>query len=218
MGLLKLEALDSTPLQTEPYEYLVLEHFVDEADKAAILRDFPEMPDAGSFPLSEVRIGPALQRLIDALDGPAFRRAIERKFSLDLTGRPTTFTVRGRCDGRDGRIHTDSKKKIVTVLLYLNEGWEESGGRLRLLRSGEDLNDAAVEVAPGFGSLLVFKRSDRSWHGHETYVGPRKVIQMNWVVSSQVAAWEQLRHRISAAAKRLKNGRGETHRRGPRAA
>jgi hypothetical protein len=140
MGLLKIEALAETPLQTDPYEYVVVENFLDQADQAQILGGFPEMPDAGSFPLSELEVGPGLQALFDALDGPAFRKAVEQKFGLDLHGRATMFTLRGRCDTRDGRIHTDSKKKIITVLLYLNEGWNEDGGRLRLLRNGEDLN------------------------------------------------------------------------------
>jgi SM-20-related protein len=218
MGLLKLEALAQTPLQTDPFDYVVVEGFLDEAAKESILGAFPEMKDAGSFPLSEVEVGAGLQALFDGLDGPEFRRAIEEKFGLDLAGKPTMFTVRGRCDARDGRIHTDSKKKIITVLLYLNEGWQEDGGRLRLLRNGEDLNATAAEVSPAFGSLLVFRRSDASWHGHETYVGPRKVIQMNWVVSGQVAAWEQLRHRISATAKRLRGGRGDGAKRGAHAA
>jgi SM-20-related protein len=207
MGLLKFDALATTPLTTDPYDYVVVENFVDEAAKGDILGGFPDMPDAGSFPLTELTVGPGLQALFDALDGPPFRKAMEEKFGLDLSGRATMFTLRGRCDARDGRIHTDSKKKIITVLLYLNEGWQEDGGRLRLLRSGEDLNAVAAEVPPAFGTLLAFRRSDRSWHGHEPYVGPRKVIQMNWVVSDKVAAWEQLRHRISATAKRLRGGR-----------
>ncbi len=218
MGLLKLEALKAAPLQTDPFDYVLLENFLDETAKESILDGFPAMQDAGSFPLSEVEVGPGLKAMFDALDGPEFRAAIEAKFGLDLAGKPTMFTVRGRCDARDGRIHTDSKKKIITVLLYLNEGWQEDGGRLRLLRNGEDLNAVAAEVSPAFGALLVFRRSDRSWHGHETYVGPRKVIQMNWVVSDQIAAWEQLRHRISAAAKRFKGGRGHAAKRDSRAA
>lgn len=203
MGLLKIDALAKTPLQTEPYDYVLLEDFLDEASQGQILGGFPDMPDAGSFPLSELQVGPGLQALFDALDGPEFRKAVEQKFGLDLQDKPTMFTLRGRCDARDGRIHTDSKKKIITVLLYLNEGWQEEGGRLRLLKNGEDLNAVAAEVSPKFGTLLVFRRSDNSWHGHEQYVGPRKVLQMNWVVSDKVAAWEQWRHRISAAAKRL---------------
>lgn len=207
MGLLKFDALAKTPLTTDPYDYVVVEDFLDPAAQESILAGFPHMPDAGSFPLSELAVGPGLQALFYALDGPSFRQAIEAKFGVDLTGRATMFTLRGRCDARDGRIHTDSKKKIITVLLYLNADWRESGGRLRVLRSGEDLNAVAAEVPPAFGTLLAFRRSDHSWHGHETYVGPRKVIQMNWVVSEKAAAWEQLRHRISAAAKRLRGGR-----------
>jgi hypothetical protein len=203
MGLLKIDALAETPLQTDPYDYVVVESFLDDGAQGQILGGFPDMPDAGSFPLSELEVGPGLQALFDALDGPEFRKAVEQKFGLDLDGRATMFTLRGRCDARDGRIHTDSKKKIITVLLYLNEGWQEEGGRLRLLKNGEDLDAVAAEVSPRFGTLLVFRRSDNSWHGHEPYVGPRKVLQMNWVVSDKVAAWEQWRHRISAAAKRL---------------
>jgi hypothetical protein len=207
MGLLKLDALAKTALTADPYEYVVVEDFLNEAAQDQILGGFPDMPNAGSFPLSELQIGDGLQTLFDALEGPEFRGVVEAKFGLDLEGKPTMFTLRGRCDARDGRIHTDSKKKIITVLLYLNESWQEEGGRLRLLKSGEDLNAIAAEVSPKFGTLLVFRRSDRSWHGHEQYVGPRKVIQMNWVVSDRVAAWEQLRHRISATAKRLRGGR-----------
>ena len=32
----------------------------------------------------------------------------EKKFGVDLTGRPTMITVRGRCRAEDGGIHTDS--------------------------------------------------------------------------------------------------------------
>jgi len=206
MGLLNLEALSEAPLATDPFEYLLLEGFVGEQDQSAILGDFPDMPDAGSFPFSEIAAGPALRALIDEMNGPAFRAAIEQKFGVDLSGAATMFTLRGRCDARDGRIHTDSKSKIITVLVYLNAAWEAQGGRLRLLRSGHDLNDAVAEVSPNFGSLLVFKRSDKSWHGHEPYVGTRRVLQMNWVVSEKVAAREQWRHRVSAAFKRFVRG------------
>jgi hypothetical protein len=218
MGLLNLDALARKPLQTDPFDYLIVENFLDEAQKAAILGDFPQMPGAGSFPPSELSIGPGLQALFDALDAPPFRRAIEDKFGLDLMGKATMFTVRGQCDANDGRIHTDSKKKIITVLLYLNEDWSEAGGRLRLLHNGEDLNATVAEVSPAYGTLLVFRRGERSWHGHELYIGPRKVIQMNWVVSDQVAAWEQWRHRLSAAAKRLTGARVDGRKPDPRAA
>ncbi len=108
-----------------------------------------------------------------------FREAFEEKFGIDLTGRPTVITVRGRCDLSDGKIHTDSKSKIITVLIYMNETWAQPGGRLRLLRSATDLNNIIVEVPPVAGTLLAFKRSHNSWHGHESFSGERRVIQFN---------------------------------------
>jgi hypothetical protein len=82
------------------------------------------------------------------------------------------ITVRGRCHRRDGKIHTDSKDKIVTGLLNLNNpDWAPASGRLRLLRSGTDLEDMLVEVPPTGGTMAVFKRSSNSWHGHHPYEG-----------------------------------------------
>jgi Rps23 Pro-64 3,4-dihydroxylase Tpa1-like proline 4-hydroxylase len=113
------------------------------------------------------------------------------------------ITVRGHTDKTDGRIHTDSLTKIITVLVYLNETWDEGGGRLRLLRSGTDLEDYIDEVPPRFGTLLAFRRSNNSWHGHKPFVGERRTIQLNWVLDEGVKQREQKRHGFSAFIKRL---------------
>ena len=203
MTYLNLEALAAAPASHEPFDYLILKDFVRPEQAAAIGRDYPTIDKPGSFTPEDVNVGGAIAALIDELDGPAFRAAIEKKFDLDLSGYPTLFTVRGMCGEGDGQIHTDSKTKIVTVLLYLNEAWAPDGGRLRLLRGGENLDDVFTEVPPDFGTLLVVVRSENSWHGHKPFAGPRRVLQMNWVASTRSAAWHQFRHRVSAAVKRL---------------
>lgn len=203
MNYLDIAALDAAPLLHDPYDYLIVRDFVRAETAAAIARDYPRIDKAGSFTLDDVQVRGALAELIAEMDGPAFRAAIEAKFDLDLSSLPTMFTVRGMCGAHDGQIHTDSKTKVITVLLYLNEAWAEDGGRLRLLRNGEDLDAVAAEVPPDFGTLLVFRRSETSWHGHKPFSGPRRVVQMNWVTSDRVAAWNQFRHRVSAAVKRI---------------
>ena len=91
------------------------------------------------------------------------------------------LTLRGWTSERDGRIHTDSTAKRVTVLLYLNEETEAFGrqeGCLRLLRGPDDLEDYAVEVPPVNGRLLIFPNGASAWHGHRRFVGQRYSIQL----------------------------------------
>jgi hypothetical protein len=200
---LRLEAFRATPLVKEPFEFLIVPGFVEPAALAAINADYPKLSARGSFPVDELRCGPAFRNLLDELEGDEFREAFEEKFNLDLAGRPTVTTVRGLCGQGDGQIHTDSKSKIITVLIYMNPAWEQSGGRLRLLRSDNDINDVVAEVPPVAGALLAFRRSHNSWHGHEPFVGARRVIQFNWLTSQGNRQIAMLRHHASASFKRV---------------
>jgi len=113
------------------------------------------------------------------------------------------LTLRGRSDGKDGYIHTDSATKIITLLLYMNPVWDHVEGRLRLLRGPDDLEDYAREVAPLAGTMLAFRRSERSFHGHHPHVGERRSLQLNWVTDRFVVRRELGRHRWSAHLKAL---------------
>jgi hypothetical protein len=200
---LRLEAFQAMPLVKEPFEHLIVSGFIGPAALAVINADYPKISSPGSFPVDQVIFGPAFQTLLDELESDQFREAFEEKFGIDLSGRPTVTTVRGHCDASDGKIHTDSTSKIITVLIYMNKTWEEPGGRLRLLRSANDLNDIIVEVPPAGGTLLAFKRSHNSWHGHQSFAGERRVIQFNWLTSQGNRRIAMLRHHTSASFKRV---------------
>ena len=203
MTLLDLDRLRATPLRRDPFDFVIVENFIRTEDLPAVIADFPVVRRHGSFPLDELSPGVAFDRLADELEGEALRQAIEEKFAIDLAGRPTMITVRGRSDGKDGRIHTDSATKLITLLLYLNPVWEEAGGRLRLLRSAVDLTACAAEVPPLGGTMVAFRRSDASFHGHYPHVGERRSLQLNWVTDSGVLRRELGRHRWSARLKAL---------------
>jgi hypothetical protein len=201
--MLDLATFRATELCRDPFDFLVVPGFVKPEARDAIDADFPRLDLPGSFPLSGLQYGPAFAALIDELRGEAVRDAFESKFGIDLSRRPTMFTVRSHCWEKDGRIHTDSASKVITVLIYMNMGWEDASGRLRLLRSDTDLDDFVVEVPPEAGTLICFRRSDNSWHGHKPFTGPRRAIQMNWVNSQKVLRYETTRHRISAVVKKI---------------
>jgi len=200
---LGIDKFRATALVRQPFEHLIVPQFISARALAEINGDYPSIPSSGSFPVDQVVYGPAFQNLLVELNGDAFREAFEEKFGIDLSGRPTITTVRGRCGPADGKIHTDSITKIITVLIYMNQSWDQPGGRLRLLRSSHDLNDIIVEVPPIAGTLLAFRRSNNSWHGHEPFVGERRVIQFNWLTSQGNRQIAMLRHHTSASFKRL---------------
>jgi len=203
LALLDLDCLRDAPLRRDPFEFVVVDRFVRAEHVPALLADFPDMKRHGSFPLGALDCGPAFARRAGELEGEELRRAIEEKFTIDLDGRPTMITVRGHSDGKDGRIHTDWATKLITLLLYMNPAREEEAGRLRLLRRADDLADCAAEVAPLAGTMVAFRRSAASFHGHYPHRGERRVVQLNWVTDAAVVRRELGRHRWSARLKAL---------------
>jgi len=203
MAYFDYKALALTPLERDPFEFVVVKDFIPAETLASINEDFPHVPGPGSHPPSELDIRGHFNRLVEELNSETFRQFVETKFDVDLKNLPTMYTVRGYLRDRDGKAHTDSKTKIITVLLYLNQGWASSGGRLRLLRGGDDIDNYAAEVPPDAGTLLIFKRSDKSWHGHKPFAGKRRVLQFNWVTSADVVRHEQRRHARSTRLKKL---------------
>ena len=206
MAVLDLAAFRATPVAIDPFPYVIVPNFVPPAQLDAVLADLPKMEKGGSFPIGSLRFGPNGQALVQELEGPAFQAAVAEKFGLDLGGATTMTTLRGRSREKDGRIHCDSTAKRVTVLLYLNRetgAWDAHQGCLRLLRGPDSLEDFVVEVPPVNGTLLVFPNSANAWHGHKQFVGPRHVVQMNYMTGDAAARSEIRRHRISAFLKKL---------------
>ena len=204
MSELNIDALQKAELRSEPFEYTIVPGFISDSTLDRIISAYPDIMRGGSYPLDSVEVSKPLQKLVNSLDGPEFEKAVEDKFSVQLNGQPKMYSLRGYCRRSDGKIHTDSKDKIITVLLYLNRDWREDGGKLRMLHGGSDLNDYAEEVPPDNGTLLIFRRSEKSWHGHGPFEGERRSIQMNWMVSENRRAFHKLRHSLSAKVKKLR--------------
>jgi len=197
------EAFEAAPLLREPYDHVVVPTFVRAEALPALARDFPAIDDAGSHPIEAVGCGPAFEAFWKEVQGDAFRRCFERKFGLDLSGHPMMATVREYVQEVDGAIHTDSKTKVVTILFYFNAAWPHAGGRLRVLRSPGDLDDYAEEVAPIAGTMLAFRRSERSFHGHKPHAGHRRMLQVHWVDPKRIELNAKKRRSLRWRLKKL---------------
>lgn len=201
--MLDFSAIEATSTNTEPFPYFMTRSVLAGSELQAIQKDFPAIAGPGVFPLEELSYGANFERLVNDIRSAELESIIGAKFGVELADKPLMITVRGFCQQKDGRIHTDSTDKIVTCLLYLNADWQENGGRLRLLRNGHDINDVIAEVPPDGGTLVAFKRTDNSWHGHLPFVGPRRYVMFNWVRSEAALSRNIIRHRISAKLKNI---------------
>ena len=206
MHTLDMESFRAATVSTDPFPHVVVPGFVKSDQLGHVLQDLPGMKKGGSFPIGALHFGHLAQEMLAELQGDEFRAIVAEKFHLDLNGAATMTTLRGMSRDKDGRIHTDSVSKRVTILLYLNRAtndWADHQGCLRLLRNGTELENYVVEVPPVEGTLLVFPNSKTAWHGHKKFVGQRYVVQMNYMANDNAAASELRRHKISAFIKRF---------------
>ena len=203
--MLDLAAMAAARTEHEPFDYLVVPHFLRPEAMAAVIRDYPDTHGPRNHEVQGLRYGPAFARLLEELQSPELARLLGEKLAVPgLPDDSTTVTVRGACEPSDGHIHTDHWSKQVTLLVYPNEGWTAEGGRLRMLRSARDLEDFAAEVEPAQGTMLAFRRSRHSFHGHRPYEGPRRMVQVNWIRPSRLArVLQQLSRRGTHDLKRL---------------
>jgi hypothetical protein len=183
-SLLNMDEIASTPPRIRPFPYLVAHDIVAHEAMSDLRQDFPEIKRHGFFPLSTMTRTGAFHRLLTELEAPEFSQVIGEKLGIDLSDKPRLITVRRWSKAKDGYIHNDSLSKIVTALLYLNETWPHGeGGCFRILRNDHDFDAVVESVTPLYGTLVAFRRSENSWHGHKPVAGERRVIQVTWLRS-----------------------------------
>jgi hypothetical protein len=176
------------------------------AAQQALLHDFPAYRSAGFFPYDPADCGPSIRRLVDELTAADFADALGARLDIPGLGRfPALATLCRALNRRHGTIHTDSRAKVATALLYLEPHWPDtSAGCLRFLARADDIDAlVAPEIRPLYGTLAAFKRSDDSFHGHLPHEGVRRVIQVAWLTSEEERLRKTRRGRDSHLLKNL---------------
>jgi hypothetical protein len=201
-AILNEAAIAAAELRHDPYDYTFIENVMAPARKDAVLADAPQIPYRGSYGLPDLKYGPQFGLAIQDLLSNRFRGLVENKFDIDLSKRPACIVMMGNTTGNynEGYAHPDSPHKIITVLVGFSREWPYERGKLRVLRSS-DREDCAFEFAPVFGNMLMFRVSDKSWHGFLPQKGQRMSLQLCYVDSDWYVRKEYWRHSISALAK-----------------
>ncbi|RDI99538.1 2OG-Fe(II) oxygenase [Dyella solisilvae] len=195
-----------TDVRSEPFPFLIAHGQLPDEARADLERDFPRYASAGFFPYDATDCGPSINALVQRLSSADFASAIGTRLGITNLGQyPTLITLCRSLNKRHGTIHTDSRSKVATALLYLNNLWPDtSDGCLRFLGSIDNIdNMVAPELKPLYGEFAVFKRCDNSFHGHLPYEGERRVIQVAWLTSEKEKLRKTKRGKFSRAFKKL---------------
>jgi 2OG-Fe(II) oxygenase superfamily len=196
----------ATRVHTEPFPFLIAEGQLPASAAQALAGDFPRYSSAGFFPYQESDCGPSIVEAVEAISAPAYARALGAKLGVpELDRYPVLVTICRSLNKRHGTIHTDSRSKVASALLYLTPEWPHgSAGSLRFLNRIDSIDDlAAPEVLPVYGALVAFKRTDNSFHGHLPYEGERRVIQFAWLTSQEEKDRKTRRGSFSRLLKKL---------------
>ena len=205
MQLLDKNQLNLAKVENNFFPYFQVENalsnFLNSSD---LIKDFPDIDSGGSFPSDNLKQGD-IKKLVEELEGDEFKAILENKLGVDLKDAEVITTLRGFSRFKDGKIHTDSQSKIVTVLLYLNKNWDNEIGNLRLLKKNNDLNNYIQEISSEYGNLVAFKVTDNCWHGFMPFEGKRLSIQLNYIYPKSLKM-HKIRHKLSASFKKLISG------------
>ncbi len=205
LTLIDPASLERADVRSEPFPFLIASDALPDSARSALRRDFPLYRQAGFFPHVDSECGESINQLIADITSRAFADAIGARLGIDDLARyPTLVTICRLLNARHGTIHTDSRSKVVTALVYFSDTWPAtSGGCLRFLRRIDDIDSVVAEVKPLFGNLIAFRRADNSFHGHLPFEGERPVIQVAWLTSDDEKRRKTRRGRVSRLVKKL---------------
>ncbi len=204
MKLLDKIKISDAAVNSEYFPYFHIENvFSSETDQSNMVKNFPEIKSGGSYPTEKLEEG-LIKDLVNELEGKEFKEILESKFEVNLENSEVVTTLRGYSRSKDGKIHTDSKSKILTILLYLNPNWNNDEGNLKLLKQNNSLDNFIKEISSEYGNLVAFKVTDNCWHGFEPFEGKRLSIQLNYIYPKALNS-HNFRHKISAFLKKLLN-------------
>ena len=199
--MIDFNKLQSAEVDKTHFPFFTLDNcLIDNPSSNALSSDFPDIKSGGSIPPSSINLKGSVKKLISDLESQEMKAILEEKLNVDLSNSEIVTTLRGYSRKKDGKIHTDSKSKIITLLLYLNESWEYETGKLRMLKNEENLEEFIKEIPATLGSVVAFKVTENCFHGFLPFEGKRQSIQMNYVYKKN-AKTHKLRHFLSSLFK-----------------
>ena len=184
--MMDLNRMAQQRLETEPYQWAVVDRLFSANDAADLAATFPRdhykrfadyggekdlqfearaLIGMGEHSVSRhEELSSSWSRLANDFLSPHYREAMSALTGLDLTTAELEVNLFHYPPGGELGAHTDFRDKLASHVLYFNPSWDDDdGGCLSILRS-PDPRDIVRTVSPVVGNSAVVIRSDHSWH------------------------------------------------------
>lgn len=172
-----------------PFPHVVVENFLEPSFAHALLEAFPTFErgnyigddgrPGGKSTLDRIRgLGPAYQRLDDAIKSPEFLAFVGRLTGIDGLLYDPWYLGGGTHENRNGmsldphvdfNFHPSERwHRRLNLIVYLNPVWEDAwGGCLELFRDPHAEARPERSIGPAFNRCVIFETSERSWHAFD---------------------------------------------------
>ena len=210
---LDLDALESTRLRTEPFNWslvdpafrpgvadLLLDTFPAEnywiidgndGEKQYTYLARPLVTLGASTPVEAPDLDPIWTSFAEDLVSEDYRHALSALAGVPLHDALMEASIWRWDSGHQLGPHRDMASKLVTQVFYFSERWEQGwGGTLQILRS-QNPDDVYDEIPPVNGTSSVLVRSETSWHA-VSEIGaaapePRRSVIVTWFVAGSTS-------------------------------
>ena len=183
--MINLEVLINEKLNEHPYKWAFLEDIFTPSDAKDLVDQFPmdnykevsgydgekgylynarSLIHMGSKDISnENNLGLVWKSLAHEVISDKFREVLGSFVKVNLKDLSLEVNVIEYGEGAYLGPHLDLKEKVLTMILYFNEHWDEEGGCLSVLSSKKP-EDFIKRIPPIVGNASILIRSDNSWH------------------------------------------------------
>ena len=136
-ALIDLNSIKSAPVDDSFFPFFSVHNCITD-EGVSLSSEFPNLDKGGSYPSDMPGLSEKIRQLISEIESKEMKEILSEKFQVNLDNTEVITTLRGYSRMKDGKIHSDSKSKVLTFLLYLNEEWVNEKGLLRMLKNNSD--------------------------------------------------------------------------------
>ncbi|MBF0109953.1 MAG: 2OG-Fe(II) oxygenase [Magnetococcales bacterium] len=124
----------------------------------------PFVPLAAKDTFNSDELPKSYNELGETLTSSAYREALAKVTGINLKDAPMEAAMWRSDASTVFAMHDDQAQKLLTHVIYLNQGWNKRNGGVLQILASHDEDDVAFEIVPRLGLSVLIGRADNSWH------------------------------------------------------